>query len=126
MINDRETVAGVIDYESDCRRIGIGYRFFKRFFDLILSSICIIVALVPMLVIAILIKLDSRGPVMFRQHRVGRDGELFRIYKFRSMKTSAPSDVATKDLAASQRSAHSSVRRALTSFPSFSMYLRAK
>lgn len=98
MTNDRETVAGVIDYESDCKRAGLGYRFFKRFFDLTFSFVGITIALVPMLIIALLIKLDSRGPVMFRQHRVGRDGELFRIYKFRSMKTSAPSDVATKDL----------------------------
>ena len=50
------------------------------------GSLCMLVAAAPLLgVIALLIKLDSRGPVLFRQVRIGRDGRRFRIYKFRTM-----------------------------------------
>lgn len=62
---------------------------FKRFFDW-LASTCGLMALAPvLLVLAVLIKLDSPGPVFFRQERVGRDGRLFRIHKFRTMVTDA-------------------------------------
>ncbi len=96
MTNEREAVVTVPQY--NVKRARLGYRFIKRTFDIVMSVVGIAVALIPMAVIALLIKLDSHGPVMFRQYRVGRDGELFKIYKFRSMKTSAPSEVATKDL----------------------------
>ena len=96
MTNNRETVLGSAQYALHEGRLG--YRFFKRSFDFIMSAVGIAVCAVPMLIIAAAIKLDSRGPVIFTQQRVGRDGELFKIYKFRSMKTSAPSEVATKDL----------------------------
>lgn len=57
----------------------------KRAFDIIVSSVAL-VALSPLfLAIAILIKLDSKGPVFYRGERVGRYGESFRIFKFRSM-----------------------------------------
>lgn len=59
--------------------------FFKRLIDIILSLIGITVALVPMLIIAILIKIDSKGPVIFKQQRIGKNGKVFNIYKFRSM-----------------------------------------
>jgi exopolysaccharide biosynthesis polyprenyl glycosylphosphotransferase len=60
-------------------------RVIKRAFDLVGSSL-LIVLLSPLLaVVAVAIKLDTRGPVLFRQTRVGRDGRPFRIYKFRSM-----------------------------------------
>lgn len=59
--------------------------FFKRFFDILLSLIGIIVAAVPMLIIAIIIKIDSKGPVIFKQKRIGKNGKVFNIYKFRSM-----------------------------------------
>jgi exopolysaccharide biosynthesis polyprenyl glycosylphosphotransferase len=59
----------------------------KRLFDLLLSSLLLVV-LAPLLFgIALLIKLDSPGPALFIQKRVGRNGELFNIYKFRSMHT---------------------------------------
>ena len=60
-------------------------RLVKRMFDLALSSILIAVALIPMAVITLLIKLDSEGPILFRQQRVGENGRLFSMYKFRSM-----------------------------------------
>jgi exopolysaccharide biosynthesis polyprenyl glycosylphosphotransferase len=60
-------------------------RFVKRAFDLGLSSAALIVFAPLMAVIAAAIKLDSRGPVFFRQPRMGRDDEPFQIYKFRTM-----------------------------------------
>ena len=59
--------------------------FFKRFFDVVLSIIGLTIALIPMLIIAVLIKIDSKGPVIFKQQRIGRNGKVFNIYKFRSM-----------------------------------------
>lgn len=60
-------------------------RFLKRFFDLILSIIVIIICAIPMFIIAIAIKIDSPGPVIFKQQRIGYKGRVFNIYKFRSM-----------------------------------------
>ena len=59
--------------------------FFKRFFDILFSLLGIIVAAIPMLIIAIAIKIDSKGPVIFKQERVGKNGKVFKILKFRSM-----------------------------------------
>jgi Undecaprenyl-phosphate glucose phosphotransferase len=65
----------------------VGYFLVKRGFDLVFASAVLMVAAVPMLVIAILIKLTSRGPVLFKQKRVGKNGNLFNMYKFRTMQT---------------------------------------
>jgi len=59
--------------------------FFKRFIDIIISLIGILVGGIPMLIVALLIKLDSPGPVLFKQARLGKNGKQFHIYKFRSM-----------------------------------------
>lgn len=61
------------------------YCLCKRIFDIIFSILCIILLIPFMLVISILIKFDSKGPVFFKQARVGKDGEFFVMYKFRSM-----------------------------------------
>ena len=58
----------------------------KRLFDLLLSGIGLVMLAPVLLLIAALIKLDSPGPVMFRQERVGRFGKPFRIHKFRTMR----------------------------------------
>ncbi|MCW5846832.1 MAG: sugar transferase [Anaerolineae bacterium] len=60
-------------------------RLVKRIFDLALSGILTAIAFIPMAIITLLIKLDSDGPVLFRQQRVGENGRLFSMYKFRSM-----------------------------------------
>lgn len=60
-------------------------RRIKRMFDLIIGSIIFIVILPILLIIAILIKLDSKGPVFFNAKRIGKNGKLFKCYKFRSM-----------------------------------------
>ena len=71
------------------------YKFFlKRAFDLILSFIAIILLALPMLVIAIAIKIDDPGPAIFKQKRVGKNKKLFWLYKFRSMKINTP-DIPT-------------------------------
>ena len=65
--------------------------FLKRIFDMILSIIGIVLLSPIYLIIAIAIKLDSKGPVLFKQVRVGKDRKNFTIYKFRTMVISAES-----------------------------------
>jgi exopolysaccharide biosynthesis polyprenyl glycosylphosphotransferase len=60
-------------------------RLYKRLFSLILSSLAIVITLPIMLLAAIAVRLDSRGPAIFLQKRVGENGKLFTCYKFRSM-----------------------------------------
>ena len=67
----------------------------KRIIDILLSGIGIIVTAIPMLVVALLIKKDSPGPVFFKQKRVGIHKTHFMIIKFRSMPVTAPSDTPT-------------------------------
>ena len=59
--------------------------FFKRFFDIILALLLLIVTSPILLIVAIAIKLTSKGPIIFKQERIGRKGKVFKIYKFRSM-----------------------------------------
>ncbi len=70
-------------------------RFVKRAFDIVLSLLAIIVLALPMLVLAIIIKLDSKGPVLFTQTRYGLHKSHFRILKFRTMRIDAPPDAPT-------------------------------
>lgn len=74
-------------------------RVVKRIFDLVLSSIAIVVLALPMLIIAVAIKIDDPGPVLFKQRRVGikKNGKItyFTIWKFRSMKMATPHDTPT-------------------------------
>lgn len=66
-----------------------GQRLIKRLFDLVVGCLLILSVLPVLLVTAVLTKLDSPGPVLFRQPRVGENGRLFEMYKFRSMITGA-------------------------------------
>ena len=66
-------------------------RFFKRFFDILICTVALIVLLPLWLVIAIAVKCDSKGPVLFTQERRTKGGRLFRMYKFRSMVVNAES-----------------------------------
>lgn len=65
------------------------YITYKRVIDIVISAMGLIITSPIMLVTAILIKLDSRGPVLFKQERIGKDGKVFKIAKFRSMCTGA-------------------------------------
>jgi exopolysaccharide biosynthesis polyprenyl glycosylphosphotransferase len=71
-------------------RTGFIYEPLKRTLDLIIAGLCLAFLSVPLLVVAALVKLTSPGPILFQQHRVGRHGRLFPIYKFRTMFRDAP------------------------------------
>jgi exopolysaccharide biosynthesis polyprenyl glycosylphosphotransferase len=72
-------------------------RLFKRSVDLIVSALILIFTAPLWLLIAIAIKLESRGPALYRQERVGMDGHIFQIYKFRSMRDDVKIDDAHRD-----------------------------
>lgn len=61
------------------------YRAVKRFLDVTASFLGLVLLSPLLLAVSMLIKIDSRGPVIFRQKRIGRNGKVFEIYKFRSM-----------------------------------------
>ena len=75
----------------------------KRMLDFVLSLCGIIALCVPMAIIACAIKLDSKGPVFFKQKRVGLNKEHFEILKFRTMLTETPKDVPTHELSDSKK-----------------------
>ncbi|MBE6600260.1 MAG: sugar transferase [Ruminococcaceae bacterium] len=70
-------------------------KFFKRLIDIILSALGLIVLALPMLIVAIVIRCEDPGPVIFKQKRVGKNKKLFSLYKFRSMKMDTPHDMPT-------------------------------
>ena len=72
--------------------------FFKRFIDLVLSALAIVFLIIPMLFVAIAIKIDSKGPVLFKQKRVGKNKKHFNILKFRTMRIDTPHDAPTHEL----------------------------
>ena len=63
--------------------------FFKRLIDVILSVLALILLSWLYLIIAVIIKATSKGPVLFKQERIGKNGKVFNILKFRSMKVGA-------------------------------------
>ena len=65
------------------------YEFFKRLMDIICSIFALIILAPILLLVAVLIKLESKGPVIFAQERVGLNNKLFKMYKFRSMVANA-------------------------------------
>ena len=71
----------------------------KRFLDIILSLGGIVVLALPMALLALAIKLDSPGPVFFKQKRVGKNKKHFSILKFRTMRTDTPPEAPTHELA---------------------------
>lgn len=66
-----------------------GSLILKRIFDIVVGVILLILLSIPMLIIAVMIKMDSKGPVFYRQERVTRYGKKFRIHKFRTMVNNA-------------------------------------
>jgi O-antigen biosynthesis protein WbqP len=66
----------------------------KRFFDALLAFFAVVFLFIPILIIAIAVRLTSVGPVLYWSERVGRNSQIFRMPKFRSMRTDTP-DVAT-------------------------------
>ncbi|MBQ3559387.1 MAG: exopolysaccharide biosynthesis polyprenyl glycosylphosphotransferase [Agathobacter sp.] len=72
-------------------------RFFKRAFDIVASALAIFISSPIWVVAAIAIKLDDGGPVFFKQQRATRDGKVFKVYKFRTMKQNVENRSATAD-----------------------------
>ena len=70
-------------------------RFFKRLCDFCISLVCSIIFLPIFIILIIVVKLDSKGPVFFCQERVGKDKKLFHILKFRTMKVDTPKETPT-------------------------------
>ena len=66
------------------------YLITKRLIDFARSFLILLLAFPALLLISLLIRLDSPGPIFFKQERVGKNGRLFQMYKFRSMRTDAP------------------------------------
>ena len=74
----------------EAKEASVFYRdYIKRVLDLLIAIPVLIVAAIPMLLTALAIKLDSKGPVLFRQERLGKGGKVFRMLKFRSMVVNA-------------------------------------
>ena len=75
----------VIELEMPVVGGNLAYRFVKRAFDVVSCSCALVILAIPMGVIALKIKSESPGPVIFAQRRVGKGGRIFNVYKFRSM-----------------------------------------
>lgn len=69
------------------------YNFFKRLFDFLVSLVSIILLSPLLLLIGILIRIDSKGPALFKQKRIGKNGQPIYIYKFRSMIVNAEEEL---------------------------------
>lgn len=67
------------------RRLKMYKCFFKRFFDILLSGLALIILSPVLLIVAILVRVKLGSPVIFKQERPGKDGKIFRMYKFRTM-----------------------------------------
>ena len=70
-------------------------KYIKRLIDIVLSGIALLVLAVPLLILALIVKLDSKGPVLFWQKRVGIHKQTFMMPKFRSMYTETPANMPT-------------------------------
>lgn len=79
----------IVPSQNRTRKI---YPVFKRTFDIAFSLIAGIVTFIPMLGMALLVRIDSPGPAIFKQERLGKNGKPFLIYKFRSMRVDAESN----------------------------------
>lgn len=74
------------------------YQIFKRIADFFISLIALIVLSPFLLIIILAIKIDSRGPILFKQKRIGKNKKFFKILKFRTMRIDTPHDVPTHQL----------------------------
>lgn len=98
MVNVRENYVGNLYFDDTRIKTKPVYTFLKRTFDICVSAAALAVMLPFFALVAIMIKLDSEGSVIFSQNRVGKNGNLFKVYKFRTMKVNAPHEMATSDL----------------------------
>jgi exopolysaccharide biosynthesis polyprenyl glycosylphosphotransferase len=87
--SEAEELDGLTLMHLPTASLGASARIMKRLMDVTLATCALVLAAPVLLVISMAIKLDSRGPVFFRQERIGRAGKPFRIFKFRSMTADA-------------------------------------
>ena len=87
--SEAEELHGLTLMHMPTASLGTTARIVKRFMDVTLATLALVVASPVLICVAAAIKLDSRGPVFFRQERIGRAGKPFRIFKFRSMTADA-------------------------------------
>ncbi len=71
------------------------YMIIKSILDFLISLLALTVLILPLVILALIIKLDDRGPVFFKQKRIGKDQKHFMMLKFRTMRTDTPKDTAT-------------------------------
>ena len=83
-LNEQQLVVEKIDECVEKSKVKT-YDFVKRIIDIIISSIGLIICLPIFIIIALLIKIDSKGPVFFKHKRIGKHGKKLEIYKFRTM-----------------------------------------
>ena len=76
------------------KKVGFFYRFIKRAFDLIMSTIGILLASIVLLIVAIAVKCNSKGPAIFKDKRIGKGGKMIKVYKFRSMYVDSESNIS--------------------------------
>src|SRR5690554_701997 len=74
------------------------YKVFKRIMDTLLAFLALVILSPIFLILIMLIKLDSKGPILFRQKRIGKNKKHFNILKFRTMRIDTPKDVPTHQL----------------------------
>ena len=84
---DREELN--LNSEAVITDITIGYKFFKRVIDIVCSLSGLLLLSPVLIIVSILIKLESDGPIIFSQDRIGYKGQKFKMYKFRSMVVNA-------------------------------------
>ncbi len=96
-----ENISVILPYASDeeyyIEDLGVVeskpmYTFLKRSFDILFALVLLLLLAVPMLVIAVIVKLSSKGPVLYYQARLGLNGKTFNVIKFRSMRQDAEAD----------------------------------
>lgn len=76
----------IVNDMPDYKLANVIYRdYIKRVIDLIIAIPVFIIAMIPMAIVALIIRIDSPGPAIFKQERIGKNGKVFEIYKFRSM-----------------------------------------
>lgn len=98
MVNIHESYAGSVFFDDTRIKTKPVYSFIKRTFDVCVSAAALVMLSPVFLILSLIIKLDSQGPIIFSQNRVGKNGNPFKIYKFRTMKVTAPHEMATADL----------------------------
>lgn len=97
-LNNMELNQDYSEKENSCyiEEVRVGNRpfffFIKRIFDIVFSVISLIFMCIPMIIIAVVICIDSKGSALYKQERLGKDGVPFMMYKFRSMYIDAESN----------------------------------